>query len=148
MDSIDGTWILSVVVAALVCGIAWWFRPWDKEERELEQLQVDMEVLETHIKHFLMSWWKTHKGEDPAFRWRLKVSMVSGKVCAYAWRHCRRYPGEPLKVIVHSKYWSHFAGDPLDRDSRIMDEAMAFVEAAFKRQPIPISGAIRDQDDD
>lgn len=145
----DNTWILGVLGAALVAAIYFWFyHPLMTEEGKLKQLQSDMDVLETHIRHFLMSWWRAGGNEDPAFRWRLKVSMVSGQCCAYAWRHCRRNPGEPLKVVVHSKYWPHFNGHPLDRDSRIMDEALQFVETAFKKPATPISGAIRDQDDD
>lgn len=148
MDMVHHTWILGGVTAALVYGISWWFSPWERQERALKQLQDDMDVLDTHIRNFLMTWWKNNKGEDPAYRWRLKVSMVSGKGCAYAWRHCRRYPGEPMKVIVHSKYWDHFEGGMMDRDNRIMDEALSFVQAAFEKKAIPISGSIRDQDDD
>lgn len=143
----DATWIIGLVAATIACVLSWWFSPWEKEERSLEQLQKDADVLETHIRNFLMAWWKTSGNDDPAFRWRLKVSMVSGKVCAYAWRHCRHREGEPNKVVVHSKYWSHFEGGRMDRNSRIMDEALSFVEVAFKKGPTPLSGFVSDHDD-
>lgn len=116
-----------------------------KEERRLQALQKDADVLETYIRNFLMVWWKTSKLEDPAFRWRMKISMINGHICAYVWRHCRHRAGEPHMIVVHSRNWTAFPGGALDRDNRIMDEALRFVESAFKKDPIPITGGIRDE---
>lgn len=116
-----------------------------KEDRKLRDLQGDADVLETYIRNFIMAWWNTSRNDDPSLRWRLKVSLINGFVCAYLWRHCRRRPGGPLKVVVHSKYWKSFPGGPLDRNNRIMDEARQFCDEAFYKQPTTINGYVGDQ---
>jgi hypothetical protein len=137
----DETWILGLIFAGCLTMIYLILTPERRRvENDLKQLQSDADVLETYIRHFLTRWWKDSGNDDPALRWKLKVSMVQGRVCAYVWRHCRPKGTGSQKVIVYSRYWERFHGGPMDRDSRIMDQALLFVEAAFKKEPTPLSG--------